>query len=156
MTVFFGEVVTTFAMISLLTKFLAFRKIRPFTQVLFPPLYSLMVWAERSISGTSTNPARSLGPALISGQWQGGWIYFGSVRCLGPSWHFWCVVFWPSGLRWPSFTILIVIEMDFFADPNNKGKIGRTKKLSSQNQKRTPLFVMDEAFLWLRGEYLKG
>ncbi|MBP1778810.1 MAG: hypothetical protein H6Q86_4821, partial [candidate division NC10 bacterium] len=26
-----------------------------------------MVWAEAPISGTSTNPARSLGPAVVSG-----------------------------------------------------------------------------------------
>jgi aquaporin Z len=76
MTVFLGEVVTTFAMVSLLTIFLAFRKIRPFTPALFPPLYSLMVWVEAPISGTSTNPARSLGPALLSGQWQGWWIFW--------------------------------------------------------------------------------
>jgi aquaporin Z len=76
MTVFFGEVVTTFAMVSLLTIFLGFRKIRPFTPALFPPLYSIMLWAEAPISGTSTNPARSLGPAFISGQWQGWWIYW--------------------------------------------------------------------------------
>ena len=75
-TVFLGEVVTTFAMVALLTIFLAFRKIRCFTPALFPPLYSVMVWAESPISGTSTNPARSLGPALISGQWQGWWIYW--------------------------------------------------------------------------------
>jgi len=78
-TVLLGEVVTTFAMVSLLAIFLAFRRIRPFTPALFPPLYSLMVWAESSISGTSTNPARSLGPSLISGQWEGWWIYW-----LGP------------------------------------------------------------------------
>jgi aquaporin Z len=76
MTVFLGEVVTTFAMISFLTIFLGFRKIRHFTPALFPPLYSFMVWLEAPISGTSTNPARSLGPALVSGQWQGWWIYW--------------------------------------------------------------------------------
>jgi aquaporin Z len=76
MNVLLGEVVTTFAMVSLLTIFLAYRKIRPFTPALFPPLYSFMVWAEAPISGTSTNPARSLGPALVSGQWQGWWIYW--------------------------------------------------------------------------------
>ena len=74
--VFLGEVVTTFAMVSLLTIFLAYRMIRPFTPALFPPLYSFMVWAEAPISGTSTNPARSLGPSVISGQWQGWWIYW--------------------------------------------------------------------------------
>ena len=34
-----------------------------------------MVPLEAAISGTSTNPARSLGPAVISGQWEGWWIY---------------------------------------------------------------------------------
>jgi aquaporin Z len=71
-----GEIVTTFAMVSLLTIFLGFRRIRPFTPALFPFLYALMVYAEAPLSGTSTNPARSLGPAIVSGQWQGWWIYW--------------------------------------------------------------------------------
>jgi aquaporin Z len=78
-TAFLGEVATTFAMVALLTLFLAYRKIRPFTPALFPPLYSFMVWAESPISGTSTNPARSLGPSVISGHWEGWWLYW-----LGP------------------------------------------------------------------------
>jgi len=71
-----GEVITTFMMVALLSVFLAFRSIRPFTPAIFPPLYAIMVWAEAPISGTSTNPARSLGPSVISGQWQGWWIYW--------------------------------------------------------------------------------
>ena len=71
-----GEVITTFMMITLLAVFLGFRTIRPFTPAIFPPLYAIMVWAEAPISGTSTNPARSLGPSVISGQWQGWWIYW--------------------------------------------------------------------------------
>jgi aquaporin Z len=35
-----------------------------------------MVWIEAPISGTSTNPARSLGSSVISGQWQDWWIYW--------------------------------------------------------------------------------
>jgi aquaporin Z len=75
-TVLLGEVITTFTMVALLSVFLGFRKIRPFTPAIFPPLYAIMVWAEAPISGTSTNPARSLGPAIVSGQWEGWWIYW--------------------------------------------------------------------------------
>jgi aquaporin Z len=75
-TVLLGEVITTFAMVALLAVFLGFRTIRPFTPAIFPPLYAIMVWAESPISGTSTNPARSLGPSVISGQWEGWWIYW--------------------------------------------------------------------------------
>jgi aquaporin Z len=75
-TVLLGEVVTTFAMVTGLCVFLGFRRIRPFTPAMFPFLYAVMVWSESPISGTSTNPARTLGPALISGQWEGWWIYW--------------------------------------------------------------------------------
>jgi aquaporin Z len=75
-TVLLGEAVTTFAMVTGLTLFLGFRRIRPFTPAMFPFLYAVMVCVEAPISGTSTNPARSLGPAIISGQWQAGWVYW--------------------------------------------------------------------------------
>jgi aquaporin Z len=74
--VFAGEVLTTFAMITLLAVFLAFRNLRRFTPFLFPPLYSFMVAVEAPVSGTSTNPARSLGPAVVSGRWDAWWIYW--------------------------------------------------------------------------------
>jgi aquaporin Z len=75
-TVLMGEAVTTFALIGGLCIALGFRQLRPFTPAMFPLLYALMVYLEAPLSGTSTNPARSLGPALISGQWQGWWIYW--------------------------------------------------------------------------------
>ena len=61
--VLLGEVITTFAMVTLLCVFLGFRRIRPFTPAIFPILYAVMVYTESPISGTSTNPARSLGPS---------------------------------------------------------------------------------------------
>jgi aquaporin Z len=73
--VLLGEAVTTFALIAGLCVFLGFRGLRRFTPAMFPFLYAYMVWAEAPISGTSTNPARSLGPAIVSGQWRGFWIY---------------------------------------------------------------------------------
>jgi aquaporin Z len=74
-TALLGEVITTFTMVSLLVIFIGFRHIRQFTPFMFPFLYAIMVPLEAAISGTSTNPARSLGPAVISGQWEGWWIY---------------------------------------------------------------------------------
>jgi len=79
LTVFMGEAITTFVMIVGLCLFLGFRGLRPYTPAMFPSLYSVMVYAESAISGTSTNPARTIGPAVISGEWQGWWIYW-----LGP------------------------------------------------------------------------
>ncbi|MFL5742117.1 MAG: MIP/aquaporin family protein [Flavisolibacter sp.] len=71
-----GEIITTFIMVSLLILFLAFRGTRRYTPAVFPLLYAIMVPLEASISGTSTNPARSLGPSVISGQWFAWWIYW--------------------------------------------------------------------------------
>lgn len=76
MEAFLGEVATTFTMVSLLVIFIGFHKIRPFTPLIFPFLYAIMVPIEAVISGTSTNPARSFGPAVLSGVWDSWWIYW--------------------------------------------------------------------------------
>ena len=74
--VLMGEIVTTFCLITMLCIFIGFRQLRKFTPAMIPVLYAIMSYYEAPISGTSTNPARSLGPALISGQWYGWWIYW--------------------------------------------------------------------------------
>jgi aquaporin Z len=83
-----GETITSFLLVASLFYFLGQRRLRAFTPLLFPFLYAAMVWVEAPISGTSTNPARSLSPALISGVWHGWWIYWlgpvlGSVLAVG-------------------------------------------------------------------------
>jgi aquaporin Z len=78
-TVMMGEAATTFGLVATLFIFIAFRRLRPFTPFVVPFLYALMVPLEADISGTSTNPARSFGPSIISGRWDGWWIYW-----LGP------------------------------------------------------------------------
>ena len=70
-----GEVITTFGLIAGLCIFLGFRPLRPCTPALFPFLYAFMAYVESPILGTGTNPVRSLGPAIVSGQWEGWWIY---------------------------------------------------------------------------------
>jgi aquaporin Z len=74
--VLLGEAVTTFALVAALCVFIGFRHLRPFTPFMIPFLYAVMVPLEATISGTSTNPARTIGPALISGKWEGWWIYW--------------------------------------------------------------------------------
>jgi aquaporin Z len=71
-----GEVITTFALIVGLFAFVGHRRTRPFTPLLFPFLYAVMVYLEAPVSGTSTNPARSLGPMLVSTDYQGWWAYW--------------------------------------------------------------------------------
>lgn len=73
LTVLMGEVVTTFALVAGLCVFIGFRQLRSFTPAMMPFLYGVMVPLEASLSGTSTNPARSLGPAVVSGEWEGWW-----------------------------------------------------------------------------------
>jgi aquaporin Z len=74
-----GETATTFAMVFLVFFFLRHPRLKHVTPALFPPLYAVMVWLEAPVSGTSTNPARSLGPAIIAPDWHGWWVYW-----LGP------------------------------------------------------------------------
>ncbi len=76
---FLGEVVTTICLLVGLFTFLGSKRLRNYTPLLFPFLYAAMVYLEAPVSGTSTNPARSFGPSVVSGIWSGWWIYF-----LGP------------------------------------------------------------------------
>ena len=75
-TVVMGEAATTFGLIATLCVFLGFRGLRQLTPFVVPFLYAVMVPLESHISGTSTNPARTFGPALVSGRWDGWWIYW--------------------------------------------------------------------------------
>lgn len=71
-----GEAVTTFGLIVGLFLFLGHSRLRSYTPLLFPFLYAVMVYLEAPVSGTSTNPARSIGPSLVAGDWRGWWVYW--------------------------------------------------------------------------------
>ncbi len=70
-----GEVLVTFALVGGILWFVGHPRLRRFTPALIPPLVAVLVAAEAPWSGTSMNPARSLGPALVSHQLQIMWIY---------------------------------------------------------------------------------
>ena len=72
---FFGETITTACLITVIFTFVGNKRLRDFTPYTMAPLYCFMVWAEGSISGCSTNPARSFGPAIISAVFTSYWIY---------------------------------------------------------------------------------
>lgn len=97
-----GETATTFALIFGLFYFLQHRRLRNFTPALFPILYAVMVFVEANVSGTSTNPARSFGPAVISGNWHTWWVYW-----LGPllGTLLAVAVYRVAGRRWPAIAV---------------------------------------------------
>jgi aquaporin Z len=72
---FTGEMLTTSCLICLIFIFVGSKKLRSYTPYTMPVLYGCMVWAETVYSGCSTNPARSFGPAVISGVYSGYWLY---------------------------------------------------------------------------------
>lgn len=71
-----GEAGATFALVRGLFLFLGNARLRGYTPALFPVLYAALVWVEAPLSGTSTNPARTLGPGLVAGMMHGWWIYW--------------------------------------------------------------------------------
>jgi aquaporin Z len=73
---YLGETLTTFVLVATVVVFVAHPRLRAWTPCTLPPMYGLMVWLEAAYSGTSTNPARSLGPAVVSGQWHAYWLYW--------------------------------------------------------------------------------
>jgi aquaporin Z len=105
----FGEAVTTFFLIFLLFLFLRHARLKAYTPALFPVLYAVMVFVEAPISGTSTNPARSLGPALISGDWHGWWVY-GLGPLLGALLGVWACRL--TGLNWLTVEVAKLYHFD--------------------------------------------
>jgi aquaporin Z len=73
---FEGEVLTSFCLVALIFFFTGHKHLRRYTPYMIPVLYCIMVYAEGRISGTSTNPARSFGPALVSRIWTCYWLYW--------------------------------------------------------------------------------
>ena len=69
------EALCTAVLVVVLFTFLSSRSLRHLTPWTMGPLYAVMVCLEAPLTGTSTNPARSFGPALITGTWTLFWVY---------------------------------------------------------------------------------
>ena len=73
---FFSEVFATAALIFYLYIFIGRKKLRDYTPFGIPFLYSVLNILVASNSGDSTNPARSFGPAVITGNFSYYWMYW--------------------------------------------------------------------------------
>jgi aquaporin Z len=73
--VFDFEVALTGLLVFLIFIFVSNRRLMRWTPLMNWIVIATMVWLEAPVSGTSLNPARSFGPALISGTWTAQWLY---------------------------------------------------------------------------------
>ena len=69
------EALCTLVLVGTVFVFLGRPRLRRFTPWTMSPMYAVMVSLEAPWTGTSTNPARTLGPALVTGTWHGFWVY---------------------------------------------------------------------------------
>lgn len=73
---FIGEIIATACLIIYLYIFIGRKNLRNYTPYGIPFLYAILTWLEAPLSGCSTNPARSFGPALIAENFTDHWLYW--------------------------------------------------------------------------------
>jgi aquaporin Z len=73
--VFAFEAAMTGLLVLLILVFVSNHRLMRWTPLMCWIVVATMVWLEAPISGTSLNPARSYGPALVSWKWADQWIY---------------------------------------------------------------------------------
>lgn len=70
------EALVTLALVVVVLSMAARPRVRHLTPWTMGPLYAVMVAIEAPLTGTSSNPARSLGPALVTWTWTDAWVYW--------------------------------------------------------------------------------
>ncbi|KAB8191929.1 aquaporin family protein [Nonomuraea phyllanthi] len=74
-TALVAEAVMTFLLLTLILTFVDRPRLMPYTAAASASLVAVLVFTESPVSGTSLNPARSIGPALVGAVWTGLWVY---------------------------------------------------------------------------------
>jgi aquaporin Z len=69
------EIVMTFLLVTLILRFVDEPRLQRFTPAAAGALVAFLVFVEAPLSGTSLNPARSLGPAVVAPDYAGFWVY---------------------------------------------------------------------------------
>ncbi|MEC4812370.1 MAG: aquaporin [Scytonema sp. PMC 1069.18] len=77
--VFTAEVTMTAILVLAIFIFVSNRRLMRWTPLMTWLLVAIMVWLGAPISGTSLNPARSIGPAFVTWFWTDQWLY-----CIAP------------------------------------------------------------------------
>lgn len=77
--IFLAEMGLTCLLVLGIFVFVSSHRLMNWTPLMSWLLVATMVWLESPISGTSLNPARSIGPALLTWLWTDQWLY-----CLAP------------------------------------------------------------------------
>jgi aquaporin Z len=70
-----AEALATFLLVSLILNFVDRPRLMPFTAAAAGTVVAFLVFVEAPVSGTSPNPARTLGPALVGGTFKDLWAY---------------------------------------------------------------------------------
>jgi aquaporin Z len=73
---FTAEIAISFTLMLVVLSTTNQRRVAPFTGVIVAVLIATFITLEAPLSGMSMNPARTLGPDVVSGIWRGLWIYF--------------------------------------------------------------------------------
>ncbi len=74
--VFSAELLLTGLLVLMIFLFVSSHRLMRWTPLMTWILVAIMVWLEAPVSGTSLNPARSAGPALLAWHWSDQWIYY--------------------------------------------------------------------------------
>ncbi|HEX9367737.1 MAG TPA: aquaporin [Vicinamibacterales bacterium] len=71
-----AETAITFLLVFLIFVCVNKPRVAPLTGLLAGSLVALLVMIEAPVTGTSLNPARTLGPAILAGKYTALWVYF--------------------------------------------------------------------------------